>query len=85
MDSTQITPTNFSDEEANLLALQFTFSSAVPMVITTAIQLDLLEIMAKAGAGALLCWKILIIFEIHSIPTKNLMNLSDRPYVPSFG
>ncbi|KAK8577732.1 hypothetical protein V6N13_027998 [Hibiscus sabdariffa] len=67
MDSTQITPTNFSDEEANLLALQLTFSSAVPMDLTAAIQLDLLEIMAKAGPGALLSPK-----EVASkLPTNN--------------
>ncbi|KAK8514402.1 hypothetical protein V6N13_063294 [Hibiscus sabdariffa] len=58
---------HFSNEEANLLALEFTFSSAVPLVLTTAIQLDLLEIMAKAGPGALLSPK-----EVASqLPTNN--------------
>ncbi|KAL4271710.1 hypothetical protein GQ457_13G000410 [Hibiscus cannabinus] len=52
MDSTQITPTHVSDEEANLLAME--------LVYTSAIQLDLLEIMAKAGPGAFLSPKQLL-------------------------
>ncbi|KAK8648829.1 hypothetical protein V6N13_129571 [Hibiscus sabdariffa] len=54
MDSTQITPSHVSDEEANLLAMELVYTSAVPMVLTSAIQLDLLEIMAKAGPDAFL-------------------------------
>lgn len=49
---TQMTPTNVSDEEANLFAMQLTSASVLPMVLKSAIELDLLEIIAKAGPGA---------------------------------
>ncbi|PON83689.1 O-methyltransferase COMT-type [Trema orientale] len=51
---TQITPTQVSDEEANLFAMQLASASVLPMVLKTAIELDLLEIIAKAGPGAYL-------------------------------
>ncbi|GKV25482.1 hypothetical protein SLEP1_g34919 [Rubroshorea leprosula] len=51
---TQMTPTQVSDEEANLFAMQLTSASVLPMVLKSAIELDLLEIMAKAGPGAFL-------------------------------
>ncbi|XP_050237154.1 caffeic acid 3-O-methyltransferase [Mercurialis annua] len=51
---TQITPTQVSDEEANLFAMQLASASVLPMVLKSAIELDLLEIMAKAGPSALL-------------------------------
>ncbi|XP_057462397.1 caffeic acid 3-O-methyltransferase-like [Actinidia eriantha] len=40
------------EEEACLFALQLAFASVLPMVLKSAIELDLLEIMAKAGPGA---------------------------------
>lgn len=49
---TQITPTHVSDEEANLFAMQLASASVLPMVLKSAIELDLLEIIAKAGTGA---------------------------------
>ena len=50
---TQITPTNIvSDEEANLFAMQLASASVLPMVLKSALELDLLEIIAKAGPGA---------------------------------
>nr|AGR85824.1 caffeic acid O-methyltransferase [Hibiscus cannabinus] len=49
---TQMTPTQVSDEEANLFAMQLASASVLPMVLKSAIELDLLEIMAKAGPGA---------------------------------
>lgn len=49
-----MTPTQVSDEEANLFAMQLASASVLPMVLKSAIELDLLEIMAKAGPGALL-------------------------------
>ncbi|XP_061364041.1 caffeic acid 3-O-methyltransferase [Gastrolobium bilobum] len=48
---TQITPTNVSDEEANLFAMQLASASVLPMILKSAIELDLLEIIAKAGPG----------------------------------
>ncbi|XP_041012363.1 caffeic acid 3-O-methyltransferase-like [Juglans microcarpa x Juglans regia] len=51
---TQMTPTQVSDEEANLFAMQLASASVLPMVLKSAIELDLLEIMAKAGPGAYL-------------------------------
>ncbi|OIW15324.1 hypothetical protein TanjilG_10764 [Lupinus angustifolius] len=48
---TQITPTHVSDEEANLFAMQLASASILPMVLKSAIELDLLEIIAKAGPG----------------------------------
>ena len=49
---TQITPTHVSDEEANLFAMQLASASVLPMVLKSAIELGLLEIIAKAGPGA---------------------------------
>ncbi|GMY07636.1 caffeic acid 3-O-methyltransferase [Fagus crenata] len=51
---TQMTPTQVSDEEANLFAMQLASASVLPMVLKSAIELDLLEIIAKAGPGAYL-------------------------------
>ncbi|KHN23295.1 Caffeic acid 3-O-methyltransferase isoform B [Glycine soja] len=48
---TQITPTYVSDEEANLFAMQLASASVLPMVLKSALELDLLEIIAKAGPG----------------------------------
>ncbi|MED6222661.1 hypothetical protein PIB30_066450 [Stylosanthes scabra] len=48
---TQITPTVVSDEEANLFAMQLASASVLPMVLKSAIELDVLEIIAKAGPG----------------------------------
>lgn len=39
-------------EEDCLLAMQLAFSSYLPVVLRAAIELDLLEIMAKHGPGA---------------------------------
>ncbi|CAJ1974488.1 unnamed protein product [Sphenostylis stenocarpa] len=49
---TQITPTHVSDEEANLFAMQLASASVLPMVLKSALELDLLEIIAKTGPGA---------------------------------
>jgi len=49
---TQITPTHISDEEANLFAMQLASASVLPMILKSALELDLLEIIAKAGPGA---------------------------------
>ncbi|KAL3570453.1 hypothetical protein D5086_027702 [Populus alba] len=63
---TQMSPAQILDEEANF-AMQLISSSVLPMVLKTAIELDLLEIMAKAGPGALLSPS-----DIAShLPTKN--------------
>ncbi|KAF4356612.1 hypothetical protein F8388_006356 [Cannabis sativa] len=51
---TQMTPTQISDEEANLFAMQLASASVLPMVLKAALELDLLEIIAKAGPGAFL-------------------------------
>ncbi|KAE8716458.1 Caffeic acid 3-O-methyltransferase [Hibiscus syriacus] len=75
MDSSQPTSssTHVSDEEAMLTALQLSFASALPMILKSAIELDLLEIMAKAGPGALLSTK-----EVASrLPTTN----PDAPFM----
>ncbi|KAH7570907.1 hypothetical protein ACOSP7_019443 [Xanthoceras sorbifolium] len=45
-------PTQTSDEEAYLFAMQLASGSVLPMVLKSAIELDLLEIIAKAGPGA---------------------------------
>ncbi|XP_050387816.1 caffeic acid 3-O-methyltransferase [Argentina anserina] len=64
---TQMTPTQVSDEEANLFAMQLASASVLPMVLKAAIELDLLEIMAKAGPGAFLSTNDLA----SQLPTKN--------------
>ncbi|KAK7410774.1 hypothetical protein VNO78_01853 [Psophocarpus tetragonolobus] len=51
MGETQITPSHVSDEEANLFAMQLASASVLPMVLKSALELDLLEIIAKAGPG----------------------------------
>ncbi|XP_010048410.2 caffeic acid 3-O-methyltransferase [Eucalyptus grandis] len=51
---TQMTPTQVSDEGANLFAMQLVTASVLPRVLKTTIELDLLEIMARAGPGAYL-------------------------------
>ncbi len=51
---THMTPTQASDEEANLIAMQLASASVLPMVLKSAIELELLEIIAKAGPGACL-------------------------------
>lgn len=53
MDSLVHTKKNsYEDDEACLLAMQLATASILPMVLKTAIELDLLEIIAKAGSGA---------------------------------
>ncbi|KAL6123001.1 hypothetical protein ACLB2K_075524 [Fragaria x ananassa] len=64
---TQMTPTHVSDEEANLFAMQLASASVLPMVLKAAIELDLLEIMAKAGPGSFLSPSDLA----SQLPTKN--------------
>uniref|UniRef100_A0A2P2NZ83 caffeate O-methyltransferase n=1 Tax=Rhizophora mucronata TaxID=61149 RepID=A0A2P2NZ83_RHIMU len=64
---TQMTPTVVADEEANLFAMQLTCASVLPMVLKTAIELDLLEIIAKAGPGAYLSPSDIA----SQLPTKN--------------
>ncbi|XVE58259.1 hypothetical protein DITRI_Ditri04bG0156100 [Diplodiscus trichospermus] len=62
-----MTPTQVSDEEANLFAMQLASASVLPMVFKSAIELDLLEIMARAGPGAFLSPKEMA----SQLPTKN--------------
>ncbi|XP_043695882.1 caffeic acid 3-O-methyltransferase-like [Telopea speciosissima] len=46
------TPTTYADEEeACMYAMQLASASALPMVLKAAIELDLLDIIAKAGPG----------------------------------
>ncbi|KAJ7965232.1 Caffeic acid O-methyltransferase [Quillaja saponaria] len=54
MGSSQIASTQLSDEEAAVFAMQLTSASVLPMVLKSAIELDLLEIIVKAGPGAYL-------------------------------
>ncbi|KAL3754285.1 hypothetical protein ACJRO7_001509 [Eucalyptus globulus] len=51
---TQMTPTQVSDEEETLFAMQLATASVLPRVLKAIIELDLLEIMARAGPGAYL-------------------------------
>nr|AFQ94040.1 monolignol 4-O-methyltransferase 4 [synthetic construct] len=44
----QIIPTHSSDEEANLFAMQLASAAVLPMALKAAIELDVLEIMAKS-------------------------------------
>ena len=44
-----MTPTQVPDEEANLFTMKLAIASILPMVLKAAIELDLLEIIAKAG------------------------------------
>ncbi|KAL5540012.1 hypothetical protein UlMin_043967 [Ulmus minor] len=64
---TQMTPTQVSDEEANLFALKLASASVLPMVLKVAIELDLLEIIAKAGPGSFLSPTDIA----SQLPTKN--------------
>ncbi|KDP35860.1 hypothetical protein JCGZ_10599 [Jatropha curcas] len=69
----QMTPTRVSDEEAILFAMQLSSAPLLPMVLKSAIELDLLEIIAKAGPGAFLST-----YDIASqLPTKS----ADAPVV----
>ncbi|CAN0922788.1 Caffeic acid 3-O-methyltransferase [Linum grandiflorum] len=64
---TQMTPTQVSDEEANLFAMQLASASVLPMVLKSALELDLLEIISKSGSGSYMSPS-----EIAShLPTKN--------------
>ncbi|KAK3198148.1 hypothetical protein Dsin_021563 [Dipteronia sinensis] len=47
-----MTPTQISDENANLFVMQLKSASVIPMVLKSALELGLLEIIAKAGPGA---------------------------------
>ncbi|KAH9779263.1 hypothetical protein WN944_014393 [Citrus x changshan-huyou] len=64
---TQMIPTQISDEEAKLFAMQLTSASVLPMVLKSAIELDLLELIAKAGPGAFMSPKQIA----SQLPTKN--------------
>ncbi|KAE8710729.1 Caffeic acid 3-O-methyltransferase [Hibiscus syriacus] len=70
---TQMTPTHVSDEEAHLFAMQLTSASVLPMVLKSAIDLNLLEILAKAGPDAFLSPKELA----SQLPTNN----PDAPFM----
>ncbi|CAA7048916.1 unnamed protein product [Microthlaspi erraticum] len=66
---TQIIPAKISDEEANLFAMQLAGATVLPMVLTSALELDLLEIISKNVA---LSGGQLSATEIAShLPTKN--------------
>ncbi|KAA8540099.1 hypothetical protein F0562_026791 [Nyssa sinensis] len=56
-----------AEEEACLFAIQLASASVLPMVMKSAIELDLLEIMAKAGPGAYISPSELAA----QLPTKN--------------
>ncbi|KAK4277653.1 hypothetical protein QN277_015617 [Acacia crassicarpa] len=64
---TQITPTHVNDEEANLFAMQLASASVLPMILKSALELDLLEIIAKAGPNAQLSPSDIA----SQLPTKN--------------
>ncbi|KAK3042829.1 hypothetical protein RJ639_001102 [Escallonia herrerae] len=49
---TQVKPMEAEDESNFLFAMQLASASVLPMVLKSAIELDLLEIMAKSGPGA---------------------------------
>ncbi|KAJ7959441.1 Caffeic acid O-methyltransferase [Quillaja saponaria] len=51
---TSSTQLQLSDEEAAVFAMQLTSGSVLPMILKSAIELDLLEIIVKAGPGAYL-------------------------------
>lgn len=54
MGSTGMTPGRIldSDEEASAFAMQLVSASVLPMVLKSTLELDVLEIIAKAGPGA---------------------------------
>ncbi|XP_047337522.1 caffeic acid 3-O-methyltransferase-like [Impatiens glandulifera] len=58
---------NNENEEAFLFAMQLASASVLPMVLKSAIELDLLEIIAKAGPGAYVSPTELAV----ELPTKN--------------
>nr|ABS57468.1 caffeic acid O-methyl transferase [Leucaena leucocephala]ABU41320.1 caffeic acid o-methyl transferase [Leucaena leucocephala] len=64
---TQIIPTHVNDEEANLFAMQLASASVLPMILKSALELDLLEIIAKAGPNAQLSPSNIAA----QLPTKN--------------
>ncbi|KAJ6874436.1 caffeic acid 3-O-methyltransferase 3-like [Populus alba x Populus x berolinensis] len=84
MDSTgetQMSPAQILDEEANF-AMQLIRSSVLPMVLKTAIELDLLEIMAKAGPEIFLMGKLKRLYGLASVCkflTKNEDGVSVNP------
>ncbi|EFH40566.1 O-methyltransferase 1 [Arabidopsis lyrata subsp. lyrata] len=47
---TQLTPVQVTDDEAALFAMQLASASVLPMALKSALELDLLEIMAKNGS-----------------------------------
>ncbi|KAI4325032.1 hypothetical protein MLD38_030463 [Melastoma candidum] len=51
-EATQMTPVEVSDEDTILYAMQLVSGSIIPMVLKSAIELDLLEIIARAGPGS---------------------------------
>ncbi|KAM1769131.1 hypothetical protein ACFX12_047005 [Malus domestica] len=65
-----MTPTQVSDEETNLFAMQLANALTLHMVLKTALELDLLEIMTKAGPGAFFSLANLA----SQLPTKNPNN-----------
>lgn len=60
-------PMGSSEEEACLFAIQLGCASVLPMVLKSAIELDLLELIKKAGPGAFVSPAQLA----EQIPTKN--------------
>ncbi|KAJ4974632.1 hypothetical protein NE237_007806 [Protea cynaroides] len=54
MSNTESQSKNSNEEEDCLFAMKLASASVLPMVLRAAIELDLLEILAKAGAGNLL-------------------------------
>jgi len=66
-----------SDEEAFLFAMELVIASAVPMVLKSALDLGILEIIAKAGPGAYLS-PSQIAAQIPIIKNPNASALLDR-------
>nr|WME87918.1 O-methyltransferases [Ardisia japonica] len=65
LENTQTTQNE--EEQACLFAMQLASASVLPMILKSAIELDLLEIIAKAGEGAFLSPKEIV----KEIPTRN--------------
>ncbi|KAM1029777.1 hypothetical protein ACFX14_042272 [Malus domestica] len=63
----QMTSTQVSDEETKLFAMRLANAPFLPMVLKAALELDLLEIMAKAGPGTFVSPTDLA----SQLPTKN--------------
>ncbi|KAI5432617.1 caffeic acid 3-O-methyltransferase 1 isoform X3 [Lathyrus oleraceus] len=66
-----------SDEEAFLFAMELSFASSVPMVLKTALELGIIEIIAKAGPNAYLS-SSQIATQIPGIKNPDAASMLDR-------